>query len=174
MARNVEIKARIGDVLALQAAVARLADSGPTHIAQDDTFFHCARGRLKLREFADGSAELIAYQRPDTAGPKLSTYLRSPVGDPGGLRAALAAACGLRGRVRKQRMLYLWGAVRVHLDVVQDLGHFVEFEVVLGDVQPLAEGEHLARELLDRLGIDDAQLVACAYIDLIEAKESPA
>jgi adenylate cyclase class IV len=60
MARNIEIKARIASVAALEPAVAALADAGPTPIAQDDTFFHCAHGRLKLRVFADGSGELIA------------------------------------------------------------------------------------------------------------------
>ncbi len=168
MARNVEIKARVADLAALERAVARLADSGPSFIAQDDTFFHCAHGRLKLREFADGSAELIAYERPDTSGPKVSAYLRSPVADPGGLRGALAVACGVRGRVRKQRTLYLIGATRVHLDVVDGLGHFVELEVVLRAEQTTAQGMAVAEGLLDSLQIVRAQLVAHAYVDLLE------
>ena len=171
MARNVEIKARIADISALEPAVARLADSGPALIAQDDTFFHCAHGRLKLREFADGSAERIAYERPDTSGPKVSTYLRSPVADPAGLRGALAAACGLRGRVRKQRTLYLIGPTRVHLDTVEGLGTFLELEVVLRNDQSTLQGEALARELLVAWNIAEAQLLAPAYIDLLEQKE---
>ena len=172
MARNVEIKARVADLAALEAAVARLADSGPTVIAQDDTFFHCAHGRLKLREFADGSAELIAYERPDMAGPKVSTYLRAPVADPAGLRAVLTAACGLRGRVRKRRTLYLVGATRVHLDAVEGLGTFLELEVVLRDDQTAPHGEALARELLAAWGIAESQLLAPAYIDMLHPLES--
>jgi adenylate cyclase class IV len=168
MARNVEIKARVADIAALEPAVARLADSGPTLIAQDDTFFHCAQGRLKLREFADGSAELIAYERPDTAGPKVSTYLRAPAPDPMGLRAALVAACGLRGRVRKQRVLYLIGATRVHLDAVEGLGHFVELEVVLREEQTAAQGRAVAEGLLAALQIGPEHLVAQAYVDLLD------
>lgn len=167
MARNVEIKARIADVAAIEPAVARLADHGPTAIAQDDTFFHCAQGRLKLRAFADGSAELIAYERPDTEGPKLSTYLRVAAADPPALRAALAAACGVRGRVRKQRTLYLVGRTRVHLDVVEGLGHFVELEVVLDETQTPAQGVAVAEGLLDALHIAPTQLVATAYVDLL-------
>ena len=170
MARNVEIKARIADIAALEPAVARLADSGPTLIAQDDTFFHCALGRLKLREFADGSAELIAYERPDTSGPKVSTYLRSPVADPGSLRGVLAAACGLRGRVRKQRTLYLIGPTRVHLDTVEGLGTFLELEVVLCNGQSAVQGEALACELLAAWNIAEAQWLAPAYIDLLEQR----
>ena len=172
MARNVEIKARVADIAGLERRVAALADDGPTPIAQDDTFFHCTHGRLKLREFADGSAELIAYDRPDSPRPKLSTYRRVAVPDPAALRAALAAACGVRGRVRKQRTLYLVGATRVHLDTVDGLGHFVELEVVLGEDQGMAQGEAVARNLLRSLDIAADRLVAGAYIDLLTSKDN--
>ncbi len=168
MPRNVEIKARIGSVESLAAKVALLADTGPTAIAQDDTFFHCAQGRLKLRVFADGHGELIAYERSDTSGPKLSDYVRAPVAEPAVLREALTRACGQRGRVIKQRTLYLIGATRVHLDVVEGLGHFMELEVVLRDEQTLAEGEALVQQLLGVLGIPTDQLLSQAYIDLLE------
>lgn len=174
MARNIEIKARIASVQVLEPAVAALADSGPTPIAQDDSFFHCARGRLKLRVFAEGHGELIAYERGDSTGPKLSDYVRAPLVEPEALREALTRACGQRGRVVKQRTLYLVGATRVHLDVVEGLGHFVELEVVLRDDQNAAEGEAVAHGLLEALGITPSQLVSQAYIDLLEQRPSVA
>jgi predicted adenylyl cyclase CyaB len=166
--RNVEIKARITSVEALAEKVAPLAEAGPTAIAQDDTFFHCAQGRLKLRVFAEGHGELIAYERSDTSGPKLSDYVRAPVAEPAALREALTRACGQRGRVLKQRTLYLIGPTRVHLDVVEGLGHFMELEVVLREEQSLAEGEAIAQQLLATLGIRADQLLSHAYIDLLE------
>jgi adenylate cyclase class IV len=168
MARNVEIKARLTSVAAIEPAVAALADTGPTSIAQDDSFFHCAHGRLKLREFADGHGELIAYERGDIDAPKLSNYLRVPIAEPAALRAALARACGPRGRVVKLRRLYLIGATRVHLDVVEGLGEFIELEVVLRADQAPADGEAVAQRLLAALGITSGQLLAQAYIDLLE------
>jgi adenylate cyclase class IV len=48
--RNVEIKARIVSIGAMHPIAAALADGGPTPIAQDDTFFACDAGRLKLRD----------------------------------------------------------------------------------------------------------------------------
>ena len=168
MARNVEIKARIDSVESLATKVAPLADAGPTAIAQDDTFFDCAQGRLKLRVFADGQGELIAYERGDTNGPKLSDYVRAPVAEPAALREALTRACGQRGRVVKQRTLYLIGATRVHLDVVEGLGHFMELEVVLREEQTASEGDAIAQHLLTTLGIQTDQLLSQAYIDLLE------
>ena len=172
MARNVEIKARVADMAALRAKVEALADSGPEQINQDDTFFACNHGRLKLRVFADGSGELIAYERPDSSGPKTSSYTITPVPDPDSLRETLARALGLAGRVIKQRTLFIAGATRIHLDHVEGLGDHLELEVVLRDEQSAEDGQHVAHDLLDRLGIAPDQLIAGAYIDLLRLKDS--
>jgi len=105
MARNIEIKARIDHVDSLWQAAASISDSEPTEIFQDDTFFHCPQGRLKLRVFADGAGQLIFYQRPDTTGPKESYYILSPTASPDTLRRVLACAFGEIGRVCKHRTL---------------------------------------------------------------------
>lgn len=76
MARNVEITARIESIAAITANVARLVDRGPIEILQDDTFFDCARGRLKLRAFSSTEGQLIVYRRPNQAGPKESFFAR--------------------------------------------------------------------------------------------------
>ena len=167
MARNVEIKARIASIEALQPQVAALADRGPEPIEQDDTFFHCVHGRLKLRRFADGRGELIAYQRPDQAGPTASTYLITATTAPDALHATLAMALGEAGRLRKHRLLYLAGTTRLHLDRVESLGDFLEIEVVLTAQQSPEQGTRIARALLSHLNIGNSQLVAGAYIDLL-------
>ena len=173
MPRNIEIKARVPDMPALRRRVEAIADRGPKFIAQDDTFFACPNGRLKLRVFADGSGELIAYQRPDTTAPKASDYLITPVPDPDRLRDTLARALGVAGRVVKQRTLYMAGATRIHLDHVEGLGDHLELEVVLRDDQNADDGHALARKLLDQLGVTPEQWIAHAYIDLLRLKDSP-
>jgi predicted adenylyl cyclase CyaB len=166
MARNIEIKARIAGVDAVEPAVAALASRGPQRGVQDDSFFHCRRGRLKLRVFGDGQAELIAYERPDAIGPKTSTYVRTPVADPASMHEALAASCGLAGRVRKHRSVYWVGRTRVHLDRVEGLGDFLELEVVLADGEPAAQGVAEARALMAQLGVAPDALLPGAYLDL--------
>jgi predicted adenylyl cyclase CyaB len=168
MARNVEIKARIASVAALAGKVAEIADSGPTIVVQDDTFFRCETGRLKLRRFSDDSGELIYYRRPDRQGPKESFYLRSHTTEPLAMKEALTLAYGKRGRIKKRRTLFLVGRTRVHLDIVEQLGDFLELEVVLEEKEPPESGIHEARQLMQRLGIQPAQLVEGAYIDLLE------
>ena len=170
MPANVEIKARIDSVEALLPLARALSDDEHLQlIHQDDTFFDAPHGRLKLRVFGDGSGELIHYQRPDADGPKVSDYLLAPVPEPESLREVLTRACGLLGRVRKERILVLVGATRIHLDRVQGLGDFLELEVVLAEGQTEAEGAAIAQALMAQLKIDPAQLVRGAYLDLLRA-----
>jgi predicted adenylyl cyclase CyaB len=169
MARNIEIKARIDDLRDIQIRAAALADQGPIEIAQDDTFFRCAEGRLKLRAFSNQTGELIFYRRADQAGPKESFYVRSPTQSPDSLRHALTLAYGLAGRVVKQRTIFLVGRTRIHLDRVQGLGDFLELEVVLSDGESAKVGQREAEGLLIQLRIAPEQLVATAYVDLLSA-----
>lgn len=166
MARNVEIKARVSDRDALVRRAEAVAAEGPIEIAQDDTFFRCDSGRLKLRAFSAGRGELIYYRRADTLGPKESFYLRSETASPDTLRDALALAYGVAGRVRKQRTLYLAGRTRIHIDRVEGLGDFMELEVVLREGESAAEGMREAQGLMAALGIDASALVEGAYVDL--------
>lgn len=170
MARNVEIKARMNDRAQVLTHLLPLATSGPSEISQDDTFFKTTSGRLKLRDFGDGTGELIYYERADEAGPKASFYVRSPTTEPDTLRQALTLAHGQIGRVRKQRTLYLIGRTRVHLDQVVDLGDYLELEVVLADHEVDASGTQEAQDIMAALGIASTSLVQGAYLDLLAAR----
>jgi len=167
MPRNIEIKARIESVEAIAPRVAALADQGPVEIMQDDTFFTCDRGRLKLRAFSADEGQLIFYRRPNQLGPKESFFIISPTAAPDSLREALSLAYGQAGRVRKRRTLYLVGRTRVHLDRVEDLGDFLELEVVLSEGEHSASGVDEARDLMAALGIAPGQLIESAYLDLL-------
>jgi len=165
--RNVEIKARIASVEAMAPRVAALADRGPVEIEQDDTFFVCERGRLKLRALSPTEGQLIFYRRANQAGPKESRFVISPTASPDSLRDALTLAYGSAGRVRKHRTLYLVGRTRVHLDRVESLGHFLELEVVLAEGESPDAGVKEARALMTALGLANDQLIDGAYVDLL-------
>lgn len=96
VARNIEIKAKIDSLSALAQRVARLATEGPVEIAQDDTFFRCEAGRLKLRTFSATEGELIFYRRTvdDVQGlgqfMELEVVLDDGEADESGVREAQA------------------------------------------------------------------------------------
>lgn len=172
MARNIEIKARIESIEGLVPRVAAIADKGPIEIAQDDTFFRCDSGRLKLRAFSETEGELIFYRRANEQGPKESFYVRTATSCPAALRETLGLACGVVGRVVKHRTLFLVGRTRVHLDRVEGLGDFMELEVVLDENEPAEAGVHEAHDLMARLGIGPSQLIEGAYLDLLTQRAS--
>lgn len=170
MARNVEIKARIDSIEAIFPRVAAVSDQGPVEIDQDDTFFACNSGRLKLRVFSPDKGELIFYRRTDGKGPKESFYVLSPTTTPDALRETLSMAFGQTGRVRKHRTLFISGRTRIHLDRVEGLGEFLELEVVLADGEPSNLGEAVAHDLMGKLGVKPEQLLEGAYVDMLPAK----
>jgi predicted adenylyl cyclase CyaB len=174
--RNVEVKARQPSREASLAACAELGARDLGELWQCDTYFVVPAGRLKLREQrllgadAPARAELIQYARVDEAAARASRYRIVGVDDAEGLRAALAAALGVRVEVVKRRRLLLWESVRIHLDTVEGLGEFVELESVVepGD----DDAGHHARVafLRERLGLTDGRLVAVGYADLLERR----
>lgn len=167
--RNVEIKARVADPAGLRARALAMATGEPQIIEQTDTFFAVTRGRLKVRRFADGTGELIHYERPDAEGPKTSRYGLCPVADADLLVRVLGGALPAGVTVRKRRELVMAGRTRIHLDEVEGLGHFMELEVVLAGDEDASAGEAEARALMEQLGIAPGDLVEGAYADLLAA-----
>jgi adenylate cyclase class IV len=173
MARNLELKAIDPDPpRTLEAALELGEDAGV--LVQRDTYFHAVSGRLKLREIEGATAELIAYDRADLDGPKVSTYTVVPILDPAALAEALGHALGVRAVVEKRRRLVLWRNVRIHLDDVAGLGRFVEFEAVASGTGGLEEDRARIEQLRAALGLeDDALLVARGYADLQAGRRAP-
>lgn len=165
--RNLEIKAVDPDPHAtLEAALSFGADDqGVLH--QRDTYFHAVTGRLKLREAPPRPAELIAYARAELRGPKVSHYRVVPVADHLALLDALTDSLGVRCVVEKARRLLRWRNVRIHLDRVAGLGHFVELEAVATTPGGLEVERDRVEQLCTALGIGDERLVAQGYADLL-------
>jgi predicted adenylyl cyclase CyaB len=120
-----------------------------------------------LRQIDGLRAELIWYSRADEADPKPSDYQLVPLSNPETLKAALAGALGIRAVVEKHREIFLYHTVRIHLDDVVGLGHFLELEAVLGG----QVDEPAARAMIDSLqrhfALSAADLLASSYGDMV-------
>ena len=166
MSRNVELKARLADLDPARQTAGRLGARLATTVSQTDTYFVVPDGRLKLRESRPGEAELIFYRRPDTKTEKVSEYSRVPVSDPAAIGAMLGAALGVGTRVRKVREVWLLDNVRIHLDRVEGLGTFLEFEAIVGPNHAEPACVVQAARLAEAFGLDDSSLIAASYADL--------
>lgn len=166
--RLVELKARYEDL-----GKARALLSGAEHVGtfrQVDTYFSLGERRLKLRA-VEGRTEgqLVYYERPDRGGVKESLVLLADLPDASAVLDILRRTFPVQAEVRKTREIYRLEGVQVHLDTVQGLGKFLEFEkVVSGD-----EEERAGRAQLEALSgyfqIAPEDLMASSYSDLLGA-----
>lgn len=108
---------------------------------------------------------LVQYSRPDVSGPKLSEFNVLDVDNPKLLHKMLAASLGILGEVKKERFLFLHDQTRIHLDKVEGLGTFLEFEVCLRPEQTVEEGTNIANELINVFDIKPEDLMTGAYMD---------
>ncbi len=163
--QNLELKARCPDPARVEAALQRLGARNEGVLVQRDTYFPVPHGRLKLREIEGAPAQLIAYDRPEEQAQRFSQYRISEVPDPAGLIAVLSAALGVRGVVAKRRHLYLWQESRIHLDEVEGLGHFLEFEVV--SQGSACDDWDRMEALMTAFGLRDSDAIQASYSDLL-------
>lgn len=162
--RNIEFKAIDPDPASSAHACLALSATDAGWLAQTDTYFHVARGRLKLREENNG-AWLVYYERPSNAVARESRYMLLEVSDPAVMKDALSAALGILVTVRKTRHLFLVRNVRIHLDQVTDLGNFIEIEAVAESDSDLTDEHSVVRELQEALGIASSQIVEWGYAE---------
>ena len=69
--------------------------------------------------------------------------------------------------VEKRRELSLYKNVRIHIDEVDQLGAFLEFEAVLDSQARDEDGEPRVRELSARFALRPDELIAESYSDML-------
>lgn len=162
---NIEIKAYCRQ----PRAIARiLLELGADHKGTDhqvDTYFKVNEGRLKLRE---GLIEnnLIFYKRNDQAGPKKSDVILVSSDKDGNLKKILQKILGEKVVVDKLRDIYFIDNVKFHIDIVKDLGSFVEIEAI-GDHGEEEKLDRQCRHYLDTMHILEADLISESYSDML-------
>jgi predicted adenylyl cyclase CyaB len=163
--RNVELKAKNPDPERSLEVCRDLDAEDRGVISQRDTYFKVSSGGLKLREESPGGPHLIQFQRASQAQQRPSSYRIVAIEDGATLRAALRESLGERGVVVKRRHLFLWHNVRIHLDDVEGLGSFLEFEAVAPADSDLEHEYESVAELRAAFSITDELLCAHGYAD---------
>jgi len=167
---NIEIKARCNDQDKIRSILKlRNADfKGTDH--QIDTYFRTNNGRLKLRE---GNIEnfLGFYEREDKEGPKQSDVILFKSDLNSLLKEILLKSLGSLAVVDKLREIYFIGNVKFHIDIVKNLGTFMEIEAIDSDgsfgKEKLLEQ---CQNYLDLFGIPKDDLISVSYSDLLLQK----
>ena len=145
---------------------------GACHVGthrQRDTYFNVLGGRLKLRDVeGEALSKLIYYKREDVAEPKKSDVLLHNAHEPKSLKAILERALGKKAVIKKTREIYQHKGTQIHLDTVDELGTFIEFEREIRDSQ---EDRAVLDDLRKALGIEEWDLIEGSYGDLMLEKD---
>jgi adenylate cyclase class IV len=163
--QNVEYKAELRDPSLARAVCGRI---GALHIGtlrQTDTYYRIPDGRLKKRETEGEPVEFIFYHRANRLRPKLSHFT---IYD----EAAAAARFGqlplpIWVTVRKVRDLWTYQDVRIHLDEVEGLGAFLEFEAMVTNDRHVGRCHQLIEELREHFRPTLGEPVSASYSDMI-------
>jgi len=166
---NIEVKARCMNVQRAEENLNSIGAGLAGTFRQKDTYFRALSGRLKLREISPDEGQVVYYERSDVAGPKRSDYEVASTSDPLSMRIVLKNIFGISVEVKKTRQVWLWENVRIHLDNVKDLGHFVELEA-LTEEQGIGESQSRIETLMRALEISNDDLVKGSYGDLLGDK----
>lgn len=160
----IEIKARVNSLDPIREKIGSWGTELQGTYLQTDTYFNTVSDRLKMRE-VDGepTAMLIYYDREDIPDPKQSDILIVETGEPETLKAILGRSIGVKVVVEKTREIYQHQGTQVHLDMVEGLGTFIEFERPITD---LPEDRRVLEALMEELNITAGDLVTVSYSDL--------
>jgi adenylate cyclase class 2 len=167
--QNVECKYELRDLELCRLALASLKASKIATMQQTDTYFKLADGRLKKREsVADGVAqpvEFIFYHRENQAKARVSRFTIYSVAEAAQYFGSTEPPVWVT--VKKTRELYMLGGVRIHVDDVEGLGRFVEFEALVSPSNNLVKSYDAVHQLQEALGPALGGPLSQSYSDML-------
>ena len=164
MPSNLELKARWNSTDTAIEKAKSIGASFSKIMKQTDTYYRINNCKLKLREISGEKSELIYYDRQGEEKWQ-SDYLIAEVNDSRNHKKILEMLFDVMVVVKKKRILYLLDNARIHIDEVEGLGSFIEFEVIIGDNEDQAL--NLLKKLKDHFVVSEDALFKESYSDLL-------
>lgn len=167
MAKNLEIKLYVNSFDDILRELKRLGANYQGTLKQRDVYYRVRNYLLKLRLVND-EHQLIKYKRNETGGDRFSDYqIMVLKGDNPELY--LKDVFDVEAIVEKKRELYLYKNTRIHLDTVDDLGHFIELETIVTDTEE--DAKQRFHFLLESLHLDFEKQLRKSYRDMKMVKK---
>lgn len=169
--QNVEFKAELREPDLARAKCRALGASLIGVLDQTDTYFKLPDGRLKKREAPGEPIEWIFYHRTNRLQPRLSTF--TILSDEQARRRWGTQSLRTWIVVKKRRELWMIENVRIHLDQVETLGAFIEFEAVVNTPGDIARNHERIARLRGEFAPLMGEPIAVSYSDLLDAEHAP-
>lgn len=165
---TLEFKAELRNPDVARAVCRTIGAQNVGVVHQVDTYFRIPQGRYKKRESViEGQKQAIQYiyyDRTDRTMPKLNhytLYTEQQAMQRFGLNPMPIAAV-----VRKRREMYRLDAITIHLDEVEGLGRFIEFESVVTPDHNVAAGHEIIADLRKAFESAMGEPLSPGYLDL--------
>ncbi|MBX3385166.1 MAG: CYTH domain-containing protein [Phycisphaeraceae bacterium] len=170
--QNIEYKAELRDTDLARALCGSFAAHPVSVLEQIDTYYRVPDAKLKRRECVGYEPEWIFYSRPNRLQPKLSNF--TIYSDAQARMRFGTQPLPVRCIIRKKRELYMTtSGVRIHLDEVEGIGAFIEFEALICPERNLGEChreiERLKRAFAPAMG----EPISSGYADLCDEDSAP-
>ena len=166
---NVEIKARIKDPELVEMQLVQVGAVFHGTDFQKDIYYQVNKGRLKLRK---GNIEnsLIYYERANQKEAKSSFFELTRLPANTNIEQVLAKVLEVKVIVEKKRKIFYWDNLKIHIDFLKELGHFVEIEA--RDMDGRFTENELQLQCLNcqkLLDIRESDLLSTSYSDMLLA-----
>lgn len=163
--QNVEYKAELRDIELARSLCRGLGAKYVGELTQIDTYYRVPDGRLKKREATGEPTEYIFYHRLNRSRPKLSHFT---------IYSEQEARVRFGERplpvwlvVRKQREIWMYHNVRLHLDRVEHLGNFFEAEALVMPSQHVGKCHERIAQIREQFGMALGEPVSTSYSDMM-------
>jgi adenylate cyclase class IV len=170
---NVEIKAELRDLPLARSICRAVGAALILAFDQVDTYYRVPSGKLKKRETEGEPVEYIFYERPRKATSKLSQF--TIYSQDQALERFGREPLPVWVVVKKRRELFMHANVRIHLDTVEGLGTFLEFEALVSRNHSIEACARSIAELKQKFDPVLGELIDCGYSDLLarDAENAP-
>lgn len=161
----IDFKAELRNVAAARGQCHRLGGRLLDTLRIHDTYYRLADGRLKRTQIRGEPARWVFYHRADRVPPKLCTF-RVLTDDQATTRWG-ARALPVWIELEKTREMWMVDQVRVHIDAIDTLGDFIEFETLVGRRHPVETALRAVADLRRHFAPILGEPVGASYADLI-------
>jgi len=164
----VELKAKVDNLEPIRRKLRVLKAKHAGTFQQTDIYFDVPKGRLKLRQINSEKTQLIYYERENISKPRRSDVFILEILESRAFTALLKKILEVKATVKKTRKIYWREKTQIHLDTVDSLGCYVEFErKTCSTLKEIERNTKILEKLMATLEINPENLEKLSYSDLV-------
>lgn len=164
MAVNLELKIAIESISKLEKSLVEIGADLKGVLNQKDIYYKVDNGLLKLR-LENGEASLIKYSRDEQKKDRWSNYFVLKL-EGEEVENYFIDFFQIETIVSKKRKLYIYKDTRIHLDLVEGLGEFLELETVV--IESKEKAKQFFDEIVRLLKLNTSNQIKTSYRYLVQ------